>query len=87
MPLPSGTQLSLQGHSRPGDTVHTKPKQAMIVRMSAETLEALEDFSTNPEMKFEFGDSPVSPRVCALAISNIILRASTLGRRSFQCVL
>ncbi|OAX41123.1 hypothetical protein K503DRAFT_736194 [Rhizopogon vinicolor AM-OR11-026] len=58
MPLPSGTQLSLQGHSRPGDTVHTKPKQAMIVRMSAETLEALEDFSNNPEMNFQFGDSP-----------------------------
>jgi RNA polymerase II elongation factor ELL len=70
MPLPSGTQLSLQGHSRPGDTVHTKPKQAMIVRMTAETLEALEDFSNSPEMNFEFGDNPVSPRVYILAISN-----------------
>lgn len=33
----------------------------MIVRMSAETLEALEDFSSNPAMNFEFGDNPVSP--------------------------
>lgn len=30
----------------------------MIVRMSAETLEALEDLSSNPVMNFEFGDSP-----------------------------
>lgn len=58
MPLPNGTLLSLQGHSRPGDTVQTKPKHAMIVRMSAETLEALEDLSSNPTMNFEFGDSP-----------------------------
>ncbi|KAG1777776.1 hypothetical protein EV702DRAFT_222969 [Suillus placidus] len=58
MPLPNGTPLSLQGHSRPGDTIQTKPKRAMIVRMSAETLEALEDLSSNPVMNFEFGDSP-----------------------------
>lgn len=58
MPLPNGTPLSLQGHSRPGDTIQTKPKHAMIVRMSAETLEALEDLSSNPTMNFEFGDSP-----------------------------
>ncbi|KAG2154367.1 uncharacterized protein EDB93DRAFT_1081312 [Suillus bovinus] len=58
MPLPSGTPLSLQGHSRPGDTVQTKPKHAMIVRMTAETLEALEDLSSNPSMNFEFGDNP-----------------------------
>lgn len=58
MPLPSGTPLSLQGHSRPGDTVQTKPKHAMIVRMSAETLEALEDLSSSPVMNFEFGDNP-----------------------------
>jgi RNA polymerase II elongation factor ELL len=32
----------------------------MIVRMSAETLEALEDFPDHPQMDFEFGDSPVS---------------------------
>ncbi|KAG1751448.1 uncharacterized protein EDB91DRAFT_1105640 [Suillus paluster] len=58
MPLPSGTSLSLQGHSRPGDTIQTKPKHAMIVRMSAETLEALEDLSSVPAMNFEFGDEP-----------------------------
>ncbi|KAG0700840.1 hypothetical protein DFH29DRAFT_876312 [Suillus ampliporus] len=70
MPLPNGTQLSLQGHSRPGDTVQTKPKHAMIVRMSAETLEALEDLSSNPAMNFKFGDNPVSPNTYGSAISN-----------------
>jgi hypothetical protein len=59
MPLPANNTLSLQGYSRPGDTVHSKPKQAMIVRMSAETLEALEVFPQQPQMDFEFGDNPV----------------------------
>ncbi|OBZ70678.1 hypothetical protein A0H81_09126 [Grifola frondosa] len=58
MPLPVHTTLSLQGHSRPGDTLLSKPKQAMIVRMSAEALEALESFPNQPKMEFEFSDSP-----------------------------
>ncbi|KAF7428344.1 hypothetical protein PC9H_007565 [Pleurotus ostreatus] len=58
MPLPANGSLSLQGHSRPGDAVHSKPKQAMLVRMSAETLEALSNFQNQPQMDFEFGDNP-----------------------------
>ncbi|KAH7928899.1 hypothetical protein BV22DRAFT_1057898 [Leucogyrophana mollusca] len=58
MPLPNGATLSLQGHSRPGDSVQSKPKQAMIVRMSTETLEALESFPNCPPMDFEFGENP-----------------------------
>ncbi|KAH7911033.1 hypothetical protein BJ138DRAFT_1151642 [Hygrophoropsis aurantiaca] len=57
MPLPDGATLSLQGHSRLGDTVQSKPKQAMIVRMSAETLEALESSTNSPRMEFEFGEN------------------------------
>jgi RNA polymerase II elongation factor ELL len=58
MPLPTNGTLSLQGYSRPGDTVHST-KQAMIVRMSAETLEALQFFPQHPQMDFEFGEKPV----------------------------
>lgn len=56
MPLPGNGVFSLQGHSKPGDTQCSKPKQAMIVRMSSETLDALDG---QAKMQFEFGDSPV----------------------------
>lgn len=59
MPLPPNTTLSLHGYSKPGDTVQSKPKQAMIIRMSAETLDALEDFPNQPPLQFEFGDTTV----------------------------
>lgn len=59
MPLPSNGSLSLLGYSRPGDTVQSRPKQAMIVRMSVETLDALEAFPNQPQLDFEFGDMPV----------------------------
>ncbi|KAG6335958.1 hypothetical protein ID866_3134 [Astraeus odoratus] len=58
MPLPTGGPLSLHVHSSLGNAVQSKPKQAMIIRMSAETLEALESFPTHPEMNFDFGDAP-----------------------------
>ncbi|KAF8894147.1 hypothetical protein BD779DRAFT_979856 [Infundibulicybe gibba] len=57
MPLPVNGSLLLQGHSRPGETLHSKPKQAIIVRMSEETLEALEAFPQHPQMDFEFGQN------------------------------
>ena len=60
MPLPGNRTLSLQGHSKPGDALPSKPKQAMIVRMSAETLDALEAFPNQPPMEFVFGRNPVS---------------------------
>ena len=53
MVLPSNTIL------RPGDALQSKPKQAMFIRMSSETLDALQSFPTQPALQFEFGDSPV----------------------------
>ncbi|KAF8906587.1 hypothetical protein CPB84DRAFT_406382 [Gymnopilus junonius] len=59
MPLPPNTNLSVLGYSRPGDTLQSKPKQAILVRLSSETLDALESFSTQPsQIQFEFGDNP-----------------------------
>ncbi|KAL5528541.1 hypothetical protein ACEPAF_7677 [Sanghuangporus sanghuang] len=58
MPLPSNSSISLQGHSRPGEGVTTMPKIAMIVRMTEETLDALQSLSGADRMDFEFGDKP-----------------------------
>ncbi|KAJ3502295.1 hypothetical protein NLJ89_g8958 [Agrocybe chaxingu] len=52
MPLPTDTTLSLLAYPRPD---FSKPKKAMLVRLSTETLEALESL---PPVQFEFGDSP-----------------------------
>ena len=62
MPLPSNCALSLLGHSRPGDTVHSKPKQAIIIRLSTEILDALE---ANPDaIKVDFSGSPARTIFC-----------------------
>ncbi|KAI0085057.1 hypothetical protein BDY19DRAFT_967795 [Irpex rosettiformis] len=58
MPLPSNGILSLQGHVGPGGADASKPKQAMIVRMSAETFEALEAQPNPPKVEIEFGTNP-----------------------------
>ncbi|KAI5120339.1 hypothetical protein M0805_009415 [Coniferiporia weirii] len=58
MPLPANSSISLQGHSRPGEGITTKPKIAMVVRMTEETLEALQNLSSTDRMDFEFGDRP-----------------------------
>ncbi|KAL5523663.1 hypothetical protein ACEPAG_7836 [Sanghuangporus baumii] len=58
MPLPSNSSISLQGHSRPGEGVTTMPKIAMVVRMTEETLDALQSLSGADRMDFEFGDKP-----------------------------
>ncbi|KAJ7084292.1 hypothetical protein B0H15DRAFT_888331 [Mycena belliarum] len=55
MSLPANVKLSVQGHSRPGDTLHSVPKKAMVVRMTAETLDALQ---ATPHMEFSFGSEP-----------------------------
>ena len=60
MPLPPNSSISLQGHSRPGEGVTTMPKIAMVVRMTGETLDALQSLSGGDKMDFEFGDKPVS---------------------------
>ncbi|CAA7263200.1 unnamed protein product [Cyclocybe aegerita] len=52
MPLPTDTTLSLLAYPRPD---FSKPKKAMLVRLSTETLGALESL---PPVQFEFGDSP-----------------------------
>lgn len=60
MPLPVNTTLSLQGQARPGEGITTKPKRAMIVRLTEETLDALQKLSGSEAMEFEFGSSMVS---------------------------
>ncbi|KAK7057265.1 hypothetical protein R3P38DRAFT_2840283 [Favolaschia claudopus] len=55
MSLPTNVKLSVQGHSRPGDISQSAPKKAMIVRMTAETLDALQ---ANPHMRFTFDSEP-----------------------------
>lgn len=50
MVLPANTTL------RPGDALQSKPKQAMFVRMSSESLEALDSQSS---LRFQLGDTPV----------------------------
>lgn len=60
MPLPVNTTLTLQGHTRLGEGIAAKPKRAMIVRMSEETLDALQKLSSGERMEFEFGDALVS---------------------------
>ncbi|PCH36123.1 hypothetical protein WOLCODRAFT_140232 [Wolfiporia cocos MD-104 SS10] len=58
MPLPDNTTISLQGISKEGDILHTsKPKRAMLVRMTSETLEAIEAQQLK-QVDFDFGDNP-----------------------------
>ena len=59
MPLPENTTIPLHGHSRPEDALHSKPKQAIFLRMSTETLEALQA-SPLPQVQFTFGKRSVS---------------------------
>ena len=53
MPLPGSTTLSLQGLPKPGDALYSKPKQAMIVRMTPELLDSIG--RGNGEIEFDFG--------------------------------
>lgn len=68
MPLPINTTLSLLGASRPGDALPSKPKKAMLVRLSSEILDALET-TAQPLVQFEFGENPV----CATAYYVLLL--------------
>ena len=66
MPLPINSTLSLFGASRPGDAFPSKPKKAMLVRMSSEILDALEA-SAQPLVQFDFSETPVcSPQLIAV---------------------
>lgn len=74
MPLPENTTISLQNHTRPEDVLHSKPKQAIFLRLSAETLEALQA-SSAPQVQFTFGKRSVSSNSrCTIATA----RSSTL---------
>jgi hypothetical protein len=54
MPLPTDTPLSLQGFS----AAQSKPKQAVVVRMSAETLDALDALPAGAKIEFEYPSNP-----------------------------
>lgn len=61
MPLPANKTLTLQGQPRPEDTTlsHLKPKKAMLIRMSQETFEALENGENQGKVEFDFDKTPV----------------------------
>ncbi|TBU33713.1 hypothetical protein BD311DRAFT_794033 [Dichomitus squalens] len=58
MPLPANSTVLLQGSSQPGDPLGYKPKQAMLIRMTQETFEALQDPETHSSLEFNFGNAP-----------------------------
>ncbi|KAG5641139.1 hypothetical protein DXG03_005935 [Asterophora parasitica] len=57
MPLPESS-LTLGPHTNPGESEHSKPKVAMLVKLSTETLDAIQALGEKPAMDFEFGDAP-----------------------------
>lgn len=60
MSLPESGRLALHGETQPGGPLPLNPKrQAMIVRLSAETLEALEGVALDSGAKIdiEFGEN------------------------------
>lgn len=64
MPLPTNTQVALQGYSRPGEPVQTQPKTAMVVKLSEPMLEALQAAvlaGTDNNLRVRLGDDPVRP--------------------------
>jgi hypothetical protein len=73
MPLPADSTLALLPNTTPGTSELARPKQALIIRMSEEVLDALQDFG-NEKASFEFdlGDTPV--RVFAAAIIRCLHR-------------
>ncbi|RDX47879.1 hypothetical protein OH76DRAFT_1441121 [Lentinus brumalis] len=58
MPLPVESTLSLIGLPAEGDALYSRPKHAMIVRMSAETFDALDQLGDSKKMEVQFGDNP-----------------------------
>lgn len=86
MPLPADTTLALQVPSNHGDPIQAKGKKAMIVRMSAETLEALEN-ELNAQLDVEFSDRPVCPKLRAVGYGadSARYRAFILAKGSTPC--
>ncbi|KIY44343.1 hypothetical protein FISHEDRAFT_77546 [Fistulina hepatica ATCC 64428] len=58
MPLPVDVPLSIQPQLKTGEQTQAKPKQAMIVRLSQDTLDALAASTPPPHTSFEFGPNP-----------------------------
>lgn len=71
MPLPTDTTLGLMGFSKPGETSQSRPKQAMLIRMSDKTLDLLE---SSPQLHFDFSESPVRFRVYRSLTFSLALR-------------
>ena len=86
MPLPPNGILSLQGPVGPGGADTLKPKQAMIVRMSQETFEALEAQPNPPKVEVEFGANSVCCVDFELCVTVLIpVRGYTLATTFFLC--
>lgn len=88
MPLPTNTSIPLLGCSRPGEVAPSKPKQAMIVRMSAEAFDALQAFPNHPQMIFQFDEKSVrlfGNRPTLSSLSDSRYREYTSETRSFRC--
>ncbi|RPD57578.1 hypothetical protein L226DRAFT_558566 [Lentinus tigrinus ALCF2SS1-7] len=58
MPLPANTTLPLTGLPPEGDHMYLRPKHAMIVRMSAETFDALDQLADSKKLEVQFGETP-----------------------------
>lgn len=84
MPLPENT-LSLGPHTNPGESEHSKPKVAMLVRMSTETLDALQALGEKPPIDVEFGDLPVSRSHSSALPAADHTRASILEMSFMRC--
>lgn len=81
MPLPATNPTSLMGHSRPGEAIATKPKVAMMVRMTEDALDALQGLASEQQMEFEFGGRPVS----TVSSSNCGRTFTNLLRKGDSC--
>lgn len=71
------------GHSRPGEGITTKPKIAMMVRMTEDALDALQGLASEQRMEFEFGDRPVSiviPSNCGRTLTTLVRKGNTCPR-------
>ena len=60
MPLPNvnGT-LSLQGALRSGDATKSTLKHGMLIRLTPENIQSLQDFTRHRSIQAQFGVSPV----------------------------
>ena len=75
MPLHASNSIPLMGNSRPGERIKTNSKIAMMVRMTEDSLDALQSLAPEQRVEFEFGDRSVStvcPFNCGRTITNLL---------------